>query len=95
MDIFSKTDIECLEAVFAKFSDKDQFELADYTHTLNEWLKHKKELDSGKKRVRMDYDDFFTDSPKEDDFFSENKTDLSLSKESFDELKGVLEFFAK
>src|SRR3989338_7327515 len=32
MNVFSKTDVECLEAVYEKFSDKDQFELKDITH---------------------------------------------------------------
>ena len=95
LDVFSKTDIECLEAVYKKFSDKDQFELADYTHQLPEWLKHKKELDDGKKRVKMNYTDFFNDAPKSDDFFAISKTDLSLAKELFEESQEVVDFFAK
>ena len=95
LTVFSKTDIECLEAAYDEFSDKDQFELADITHQYPEWIKHEKELNSGKKRVRMDYDDFFADSSTNDDFFTQNKSDLSLAKESFTELKEISEFFAK
>jgi uncharacterized phage-associated protein len=95
LEVFSKTDIECLHAVYAKFSDKDQFELAEITHQFPEWLRHKKELEAGKKRVKMDYDDFFADAPKADDFFIQNKSDLSLAKESFDELKEVSRFFTR
>lgn len=95
MDVFSKTDIECLEAVYEKFSDKDQFELKDITHQYPEWIKHKKDLLAGKKRVKMDYDDFFNDALKGDDFFAQNKLDLSLAKESFEENKEIAAFFAK
>lgn len=95
LSIFSKTDIECLESAYDKFSDKDQFELAEVTHQYPEWAKHKKELDSGKKRVKMDYNDFFKNSSKDDDFFAENKSDLSFAKESFIEMREVSEFFTK
>lgn len=95
LDVFSKTDIGCLEAVYNKFSDKDQFELKDITHKYLEWSKHEKELNAGKKRVRMNYDDFFADSPKSEDFFVENKSDLSLARGSFEELKEVSAFFAR
>ena len=62
LNVFSKTDLECLEAVYDKFSDKDQFELADITHKYPEWITHKKELDSGKKRIKMNYSDFFANT---------------------------------
>lgn len=95
MNVFSKTDIDCLEAVYEKFSDKDQFELKDITHQYPEWKKHKKELLAGKKRVKMDYDDFFIDTPRSDELFGQNKLDLSLAKESFEEAREVSAFFAK
>lgn len=94
-DIFSKTDVECLEAVYSKFADKDQFELKDITHQYSEWPKYERELKSGKKRVRMDYGDLFSDTQRGDDLFEENKTDLNLAKESFEELKEVSEFFSR
>ena len=95
LSVFSKTDLECIESVYNKFSDKDQFELADITHEFPEWIKHKKELDGGKKRVRMDYDDFFADTQKGDDLFSQNKSDLEMAKESFSEQKEVSAFFTR
>ena len=95
LGVFSKTDLECIESVYNKFSDKDQFELADITHEFPEWIKHKKELDGGKKRVRMDYDDFFADTQKGDDLFSQNKSDLEMAKESFSEQKEVSAFFTR
>ena len=84
LSLFSKTDIECLELVYNKFSDKDQFELADITHTYPEWIKYKKDIDAGKKRVRMSYEDFFTEFPKNDALFNQSKAELELAKDSFE-----------
>lgn len=95
LSVFSKTDLECIEVVYDKFSDKDQFELAEITHKYPEWIKHKKEIGSGKKRVRMDYRDFFTETEKEDDLFSQNKSDLEMAKESFSEQKEISAFFTR
>ncbi|NQU83334.1 MAG: SocA family protein [Parcubacteria group bacterium] len=95
LSVFSKTDLECISAVYEKFSDLDQFELADITHNYSEWTKHEKELYEGKKRVKMDYDDFFIDTKKGDGLFSQSKSDLKMAKESFIELKEVSEFFVK
>lgn len=94
-DVFSKTDIECLDSVYKEFSDKDQFELAEITHKYPEWSKHKRILDSGKKKsVGMDYNDFFLDAEKEK-IFSQDKKVLALSKELFEEEKEVSSFFSR
>lgn len=95
MDIFSETDIECLESVYSAFGDMDQFELAELSHQYPEWKKHEKELKNGKKRVQMDYYDFFADAGKGDSVFGQNKSDLAFAKESFEELDGVSAFFAQ
>jgi len=96
LNVFSETDIECLKAAYDKFSDKDQFELAEVTHQYPEWSKHKRQLQAGKKRVRMDYNDFFENPSSDgDDFFAEDRSVLSAAKESFIETKEVAEFFAK
>jgi uncharacterized phage-associated protein len=94
LKVFSKTDIECMEKVHKTFSNKDQFELADITHKYPEWIKYKKDLNAGHKRVRMDYDDFFIDSSDRDDLFAQKKSDLTLAKDVFDEFKEVSMFFA-
>ncbi len=94
--VFSDTDIECLESVYNNFSDKDQFELAELTHKYHEWAKHKRELGrEGKRRVAMDYNDFFESDSKEEFLFKQSKSELSLAKESFNELKAVANFFSK
>ncbi|MFA4953922.1 MAG: Panacea domain-containing protein [Patescibacteria group bacterium] len=96
LNVFSKSDLECLEAVYARFSDKDQFELAELTHKYPEWAKHKNEIVvRGKKRIKMNYDDFFADPKDGDDFFVQKKADLDQAKETFDESRDVALFFAK
>jgi uncharacterized phage-associated protein len=94
LDLFSKTDIECLESIYTTFGDRDQFELADLTHNYPEWKKHEKELKGGKKRVLMNYNDFFAWSEKGDLLFGQKKADLALAKESFVESEEVSNFFA-
>ncbi|KKR26215.1 MAG: hypothetical protein A3F53_01240 [Candidatus Zambryskibacteria bacterium RIFCSPHIGHO2_12_FULL_48_10] len=94
LELFSKTDLECLEIIYKNFGDKDQFELATLTHQYPEWKKHKKELESGKKRVEMNYRDFFAEAGKTDPVFGQKKINLALAKESFNELEEVSAFFA-
>jgi len=95
LDIFSETDIACLEAVYNLFADKDQFELAELTHFMPEWKKHKRELDAGKKRIRMEYKDFFSDTKDTLNLFDQSPSELALAKETFEEAEDVAAFFAK
>lgn len=95
LDLFSKTDMECLESVYKMFGDKDQFELADLTHQYPEWKKHERGLKTGKKRILMNYKDFFAEAEKGDSFFAQKKPDLAIAKESFEELEEVSTFFAR
>lgn len=94
IDLFSQTDIECLEEVYNALSDKDQFELRDITHLMPDWKKHEKELGTAKKRVRMDYKDFFADTKHDLGLFKQSTSDLALAKENFQEAKEVAAFFA-
>jgi uncharacterized phage-associated protein len=85
LKIFSQTDIEALETSFKEFGDKDQFELADLSHLYPEWFKHKKEIEIDKKRrVRMDYLDFFS-NPRADgsSIFNLPQEHLDLAKNTY------------
>ena len=62
-DVFSETDLEALEFSFEKFKDKDEFELADYTHEYPEWSMHKYKVETSGS-VWMDVEDFLIDPPK-------------------------------
>lgn len=93
MSVFSKTDIDCLEAVYQEFADRDQFELADLTHLLPEWRKYKNGLKEGKKRIRMDYGDLFSDKAAPVKLFNQSKEQLDRAKELFEERADVAQFF--
>jgi hypothetical protein len=83
LKVFSQSDIEALEAAYNEFGDKDQFELADIiSHSYPEWAKHKEEIEGGKKRVRMDYADFFLNSrhAKSSGIFELSEEHLALTK---------------
>lgn len=82
--VFSQTDIEALETAFKEFGDKKNFELAETSHSYPEWLKHKREIEKGKKRVKMDYLDFFL-NPKTDGshIFDLPEEHLALAKNSY------------
>ena len=87
LDVFSQTDIEALESVYKEFGGYDGFELADIAHKYPEWSKFRKEIiDEGKKRVQMDYKDFFA-NPKgtASDFFELPQEHLDITKAVFEE----------
>ena len=94
LSVFSNTDIECLETVYNKFSDKDQYELAEMTHEYSEWSKHKRQLDRGKRSIQMNYGDFFADGSKDEELFKQSKQELSFAKESFKEREAISSFFS-
>lgn len=93
LEVFSQSDIEAIETIYKEFGDKDQFELADITHTYPEWSRHKIDIvEKGKKRVLMDYVDFFKDPKKSVSsvgIFAVSPEQLSLAKETYLEYKEV------
>jgi uncharacterized phage-associated protein len=93
MSVFSKTDLDCLEAVYREFADRDQFELAILTHLLPEWRKYDNELKEGKKRVRMDYKDLFSDKAVPVKLFDQSKEQLEQAKELFLEREETTQLF--
>ncbi len=63
MNEFSETDIEALNFALVHFKNKRS--LIDYIHKYPEWKKHESVLNT-KKRVDMDYLDFFLDPSSQD-----------------------------
>ncbi len=92
--LFSETDLECLESIYTAYGDMDQFELAEITHGYSEWKKHEPELRAGKKRVQMQYGDFFADLNKNDVIFAQKDSALALAKEAYAESVNITTFFA-
>lgn len=60
-DVFSKSDIEALTFAWNEFSTYSPYALKDLTHKYPEWKKHKAAIDSGTKRITMNFKDFFDD----------------------------------
>lgn len=85
LKVFSQTDIEALENVFKEFGDLDQFELAEASHNYPEWAKHKKDIETKKKkRVLIEYSDFFL-NPRNggSHIFEQSEEHLKLAKENY------------
>jgi uncharacterized phage-associated protein len=84
---FSQTDIEAMEVAYKEFGDKDQFELAEITHVYPEWSKYEKDiLVDGKKRMKMDYFDFFLNPKKGGSgIFDMSSEDIDDAKEIYEE----------
>jgi uncharacterized phage-associated protein len=79
---FSKSDIEVLEQVWAKYGNMNQFELRDFSHKFPEWLRYEKELND--KCLPNSYpiiiDDFFSSPEKNVDYqFDADESSVSIS----------------
>jgi uncharacterized phage-associated protein len=87
LDVFSQTDIDAFETIFKEFGDKDQFELAEITHQYPEWSKFEKDINvKGKKRMKMQYEDFFSNARvKDTDIFSMPEEHLEITKDIYQE----------
>ena len=56
----SRSDIEALDWSWSNFGDKNQYDLADYTHKYPEWKRWESSL-KNQSRIQMDYRDFLFD----------------------------------
>jgi uncharacterized phage-associated protein len=60
--VLSESDREALDFAWKNFGHYSEFRLRDITHHYPEWKKHAVKLrGAGRKRVEMQYSDFFTD----------------------------------
>jgi uncharacterized phage-associated protein len=60
--VLSETDVEALTFAWENFGFVPKYQLRDITHHYPEWKRHKRVLEaSGRRRVKMDYADFFAD----------------------------------
>jgi uncharacterized phage-associated protein len=87
LDVFSQSDIDAFETIFKEFGGRDQFELAEITHKYPEWSKFEKDIIvDRKKRVRMHYEDFFSNPrSKVADVFDLSPEHLDIAKEIYQE----------
>lgn len=87
--VFSQTDLEALELVYACFGHFSPFELSDISHHYPEWKKFENELVLGTySRFEMNYELFFENPINENHaIFEQEGVILELSKEIFLENK--------
>jgi len=90
MTVFSESDIEALEFAWHEFGDRRRH-LVNITHAYPEWLRHKKTLDAGQSRIRMDLADFFDDpeNPSLPVCWPLTDEERTLARETYFELNRV------
>lgn len=59
-DVFSQSDTEALSFAWERFSQYNEFQLAEITHQYPEWKRFEETL-KDQSRVRMNYEDFLND----------------------------------
>lgn len=86
-DMLSENNKKVLTEAWAKFKDKDHFELADrISHEYPEWAKYKNYFSNGNYRghLPIDQEDFFK-NPAHDEYFAENEEELEAAHELYQE----------
>jgi uncharacterized phage-associated protein len=91
--VLSESDFEALTFAWENFGRFSKYQLRDITHHYPEWKRHERAIkDQGRKRVKMDYTDFFAEPdagyipchalmPKEREVAQE----LFLQRQAFDQ----------
>ena len=81
-DSLSETDVECLDQVYSMLGNKKEFDLAQLTHQLPEWERHKYTIEKGERRVvTLQLSDLFepTANPELSKLYSQSNDELELS----------------
>jgi len=86
LNVFSKTDFECIVDINNTFGDLSQFDLSELSHKFPEWNKYESSLTKGfASRYEMDLDDFFINVNERFHVFEDDEDELRLSREIFHE----------
>lgn len=83
--VFSQTDIDAMENVYTLFGKFDQFQLSRLSHLFPEWKKFEEYFTSGTRSQKMDFLDFFKDTPESSKYSNESPEILKLSEQVFRE----------
>jgi len=59
--VLSESDLEALTFAWENFGYQTKYQLRDITHHYPEWKRHERALRDGRRRVKMDYADFFAE----------------------------------
>ena len=83
--VFSQSDLEVMNLVYANFGNLNEFELSELSHQYPEWQKFENSLTIGNSsRFEMSYEDFFDiNQAQNHQIFAQNQEILELNKEVF------------
>lgn len=82
--MLSESNVEVIKMIYSNFWNNNSSKLVDITHKYPEWKKFEDDI----KRWRiskMDYIDFFENTPNQDRIFDISEEDLEITKEIFQE----------
>lgn len=77
--LLSEANVEIIEETYEKFWNNSSSKLINFTHKYPEWKIHENDVNSGK-IVKMDYIDFFKNTPEQDSVFDMHEEDLEVTK---------------
>ncbi len=90
MKVFSDSDQEALDKVYAAYGHLNAMELSELSHHFPEWTFYSSLLSDKKQKnsYRIDLDHFFEDGP-EGEFFNESREILELTRELYHQYNRV------
>ena len=90
LQVFSDSDQDALDKVYAAFGTMDAMQLSDLSHRFPEWIFYREMINDKdqKNSYRIDLDHFFEDGP-ECDFFCESRELLELTQELYHQYNRV------
>jgi uncharacterized phage-associated protein len=85
INVFSQSDLEVMNLVYADFGSLNEFQLSDLSHDYPEWKKFENGLNVGhSSRFEMNYQDFFENTEAQNHpIFEQDSEILDLNKEVF------------
>jgi uncharacterized phage-associated protein len=84
--VFSKSDLKVLNSISDNFSNMTKWQLSDYSHLFDEWVRYKEQLEKNPQgRFEMNTDDFFNETSFGDSVFNQSKETLECLQEMFNE----------
>lgn len=91
--MLSESNVEVIKMIYSNFWNNNSSKLIDITHKYPEWKKF--EADIERWRIsKMDYIDFFENTPNQDRIFDISEEDLEVTKEIYLENEEFNKFFS-
>lgn len=89
MNVFSESDIECMDKVWETYKKIPTRDLVSMSHEFPEWKAYEKDINEGDKKSYLIDTDLFFDARYSDKhhFFDEKPEVLALARETYNEFK--------